>query len=265
MEPLHLLALQVDPAWENAAQNRTHIADLLATQPMSTVDLLVLPEMFSTGFSMDAARLAEPTQGPTFQWMHELAQKYNLTLCGSLIIQEETSFFNRMLWVDPEGLRSVYDKRHLFAMGKEDRVYTAGTEQPIVTVKGWKLLPQICYDLRFPVWSRNQVDQEGNWRYDAAIYIASWPQKRVHHWEALLRARAIENQAFVIGVNRVGTDGNGIPYSGSSAVIHPGGEVLAEARGGEAFLHVSLSPEELAFNHRAFPFWKDADDFSLVP
>ncbi len=263
MDQLPILVLQLDLLWHDAQGNRERIQQILSHQRTSNAKLIVLPEMFSTGFTMEANELAEPTQGPTCQWMQEMAQQYQATVCGSIIVKEKGNYYNRFLWVDAGGLQGYYDKRHLFAMGKEDRVYTGGQSQPIFTQANWKVLPQICYDLRFPVWSRNEVSDKGSWKYDLAVYVASWPEKRVHHWEALLKARAIENQVYVIGVNRVGEDPNGIRYTGSSMVVHPSGEILAYASGGEAMLSAVLSKEDLAFNHRAFPFWKDADDFAL--
>jgi omega-amidase len=264
MDNLEILALQVDLVWENPAANRARIEHYLQGQG-TKADLVVLPEMFTTGFSMEAERLAETMDGPSVAWMKQMASDFQAVMVGSLIIEEEKQYFNRLFWVEPSGAVRFYDKRHLFAMGKEDRTYTQGQTQPVFDWHGWKVLPQICYDLRFPVWSRNAVSETGEWRYHLALYVANWPEKRGHHWQALLKARAVENQAYIVGVNRVGEDAMGMRYSGGSMIVHPHGEVLASATGGEAVLKHTLKKEDLALNHRAFPFWKDADHFSMTP
>lgn len=214
--PLRVGFIQAALHWEDAAANRSHFAEALSAFVGKT-DLVILPEMFSTGFSMEAARLAEPINGPTVTWMHQQADRLQAALCGSLIIEEQGRFFNRLVWMSPDGNYQTYDKRHLFTYAQEDHHYTAGTDRLVVEWRGWRILPLICYDLRFPVWSRNTID------YDLLIYIANFPARRRLAWKTLLQARAIENLCYTIGVNRVGTDGNEIHYSGDSGLIDYGG------------------------------------------
>ena len=216
---MKITIIQSDLVWEdkvaNLARFDTHINNI-----QESTDIVVLPEMFSTGFSMNTAALAESMDGKTIQWMSNHAQTLDAVVTGSLIIKENGQFYNRLIWMKPDGTFEQYDKRHLFGMGSgEDKHYTAGTERLIVTYKGWKICPLICYDLRFPVWSRNTVD------YDVLIYTANWPEPRSFHWKTLLVARAIENQSYVIGVNRVGVDALGSLHSGDSCVINPYGTV----------------------------------------
>jgi len=221
-------------------------------------DLIILPEMFSTGFSMNAATLAETMEGPTVIWMTETARRMKAHITGSAIITENGRFYNRLIWVQPDGKRFTYDKRHLFRFANEHHTYQAGTKQITITLNGWRIRPFICYDLRFPVWTRNTGND-----FDLAIYIANWPQPRADHWKALLKARAIENQAFVIGVNRVGNDGNGLEYSGDSAVIDPMGRILFQAAHQESVHNIELSYEKMNAYRQSFPALKDADRFQI--
>ncbi len=262
MESLNITALQLDLAWHDAEANRNRIAAYLqAKQPQS--DLIILPEMFATGFTMEPAGLAERSDGPTVQWMLQIAAQYQAHITGSLSISEEGKYFNRSFMVDPSGVQAQYDKRHSFSLAGEDEVYQAGSQKVITALKGWNICLQICYDLRFPVFVRNHADADGNFDYDLLIYVANWPAARVHHWESLLQARAIENQSYVVGVNRVGVDANGHHYSGSSMVIDPMGNVSAKAFGGEAVLQASLDADFLAATRKKYPFWRDADRFEL--
>jgi predicted amidohydrolase len=220
----------------------------------------VLPEMFSTGFSMAPGRLAESMDGDTLRWMRETAGRHKIILCGSLIIEENGSYFNRLVWMQPDGKCSSYDKRHLFAYAGEDGHYSAGQRKLIVQVKGWRICPMVCYDLRFPVWARNVPGSE----YDVLLYAANWPERRSLAWKTLLQARAIENQAYCIGVNRVGTDGKNIAYSGDSSVFGPLGELLWQGPNVEAVHTVSLSRQVLEAARSQFPFLRDADNFLIA-
>ena len=257
MQDLKVAIVQTSLAWEDRKANLARFQEKLDRVP-DEPDLVILPEMFSTGFTMNAANLAEPMHGPTVTWMCEQAQRRGIHLIGSVIIEEEGRYYNRLIWAHPDGSIGKYDKRHLFRMAKEEQVYSAGHEKLVVELHGWKICPFICYDLRFPVWIRNL----GN-HYDVAIFIANWPAKRSAHWQALLVARAIENQAYVIGVNRIGEDGNAFDHSGDSMVIDPAGDILLHARNIECFQTVPLSYPHLQAIRETFPVWKDADDFEL--
>ncbi len=258
MNNLRVTTVQADLIWEDATANRAAFTALLTPQAGKT-DLILLPEMFSTGFSMNAARLAESMDGPTVKWMAEMAKETNAVVAGSLIIEDGGNYYNRLIWMSPNGAIKQYDKRHLFTMAGEHNTYTAGTELLITEVNGWKVCPLICYDLRFPVWSRNT---EG---YDLMFYVASWPQKRVYAWKSLLQARAIENQCFVIGVNRVGQDGNGFDYSGDSRVIPPLGDRLIYEGTDEAELIThELSGGLITEVRERFPFLLDRDSFKII-
>jgi predicted amidohydrolase len=217
---------------------------------------------------MRPEELAEAMNGETVSWMKEMAEKYRVVLTGSLIIEEDGKFYNRMLWILPNGQLGYYDKRHLFAFAGEDQHYTAGQKRMIASVKGWKINLQVCYDLRFPVWARqNEASQtladEKTPEYDLLLYVANWPQRRSHAWKTLLCARAIENQCYVIGVNRVGKDGNDIYHSGNSMVIDPLGEVLYHMADEEDIFTITLQKEQLETVRTKFPFWKDADEFRI--
>ena len=228
-------------------------------------EIIVLPEMFSTGFSMKAELLAETMDGPAVQWMKKLSAQNRVILTGSLIIEEDKKYFNRLIWMLPNGEYGYYDKRHLFAYGEEDKHYDAGNKRLITSVKGWKLNMQVCYDLRFPVWARQSPEKKDNavYEYDVLVYVANWPQRRSHAWKTLLCARAIENQCYVVGVNRVGKDGNDIYHSGNSLVIDPLGEVLYHMADEDDIFTITLEKERLDEVRAKFPFLKDADRFSL--
>ncbi|SIQ61269.1 amidohydrolase [Pontibacter lucknowensis] len=254
---LRVTIIQTSLHWQDAAANRSMFSEKLALVAPDT-DLVVLPEMFTTGFSMDASGLAEETEGPTLEWMKEEAAKHEAVLTGSVIVREGEQYFNRLYWVRPDGTYEHYNKRHLFRMAKEHHTYTPGQEKLLVELRGWKICPLVCYDLRFPVWSRN-VGSE----YDLLLYVANWPKPRANAWSILLQARAIENLSYVVGVNRVGTDGNGHPYSGDSAIIHPKGYKLLETTEAEGMHTITLSKQELTDFREAFPAHLDADDFTL--
>jgi omega-amidase len=253
--------IQTDLHWKSAEANCAHFEELISNFPKQ-VDLWVLPEMFTTGFTMDAKEMAEPMNFYTCRWMKLMAQQTQSILTGSVIIKENGSFYNRLLWVTPNGDILQYDKRHLFRMAGEDEHFSMGSSLPVFECKGWRILPQICYDLRFPVWSRNQSSQ-GVLKYDLAIYVANWPAPRTLAWDILLKARAVENLCYVLGVNRIGIDGNEIEYAGHSAAYNYKGETLKEAKGENGCFIVELNKKELDIYRNKFPAWMDADQFEI--
>lgn len=260
MNTISVTLIQSNLHWENKAANLQQFEEKIASiqQPAQVV---VLPEMFSTGFSMKPAELAETMDGSSVQWMKRIAAQYKIILTGSLIVEEDQQYYNRLLWVLPNGTVGIYDKRHRFAFAGEDRFYTAGNKRLITSVNGWKFNLQICYDLRFPVWARQQTEDAPE--FDVLLYVANWPERRSHAWKSLLIARAIENQCYVIGVNRVGKDGNDIEHSGDSMLVDPLGEVLFTEAGKEFISTHLLDKEKLTEVRSRFPFWKDADDFNI--
>jgi omega-amidase len=254
---LGVSALQYAIHWENKSKNFQTITHFLDILPEKT-DLVILPEMFTTGFSMQPEKLAENMTGISVGWMKGQARSRNIYICGSIIIRENKQYFNRLICATPDGKIWHYDKRHLFTMAGEEKKYTPGTDRPVWKINGWRILPQVCYDLRFPVWSRNDLN------YDIAIYPANWPQRRDYPWKMLLRARAIENQAYIIGVNRVGNDGNDVAHNGCSAIIDPLGEILtAPEENTEGWFHTQLESEKLEKIRKSFPFLPDKDAFSI--
>ncbi|WP_439886149.1 amidohydrolase [Pseudomonas sp. MBLB4123] len=255
---LQLALVQTELVWHDTAANHMHFASLL--EQARGADLVVLPEMFTTGFSMDSAGLAEPEGGPSSQWLLAQAVRLQAVVTGSLIIRAaDGSYRNRLLWARPDGSLAHYDKRHLFRMAGEHKHYAAGEEQLLLELKGWRIRPLICYDLRFPVWSRDPHDT------DLLLYTANWPAARRHHWNRLLPARAIENLCYVAAVNRIGTDGKGHPYSGDSQVLDFQGEALLEAGTAGGVFRVTLSGTDLAAYRERFPAYLDADAFELKP
>ena len=255
-EVLHLVGLQLDLRWESPSENREKIETFFTQNPIHC-DIMVLPEMFSTGFTMNPGPFAEDMQGPTIKWMQASAQKWETVLMGSIIISEGTSYRNRFLAVGSEGILASYDKRHPFSLSGEDKHYEAGTEKIVFSYKGWRICPMICYDLRFPVWSRNLGEEKGKELYDVLIYVANWPSKRVGHWETLLQARAIENQSYVVGVNRVGKDGYDLKYSGSSLIIDPLGEIIDKKVEIEGVIESGLEMKKLREVRTKLPFLVD--------
>lgn len=248
--------IQSELHWEDKEANLTMFSQKIQEIKDKT-DLIILPEMFSTGFSMHPKNLAEPTDGKTLQWMVAHSRKYNTAITGSVIISEDNKFYNRMFFVFPDGTAQFYDKRHTFTYAGEDEFYAQGTDRLIVEYKGWKICPLICYDLRFPVWSRNTED------YDLLIYVANWPKVRSVAWETLLRARAIENMCYCIGVNRVGTDGNNHEYIGHSVVYDVLGNQISAGDPDEFTETVALSKEQIAKDRKRFGFLNDRDAFAL--
>lgn len=253
---LHIAIIQKDLVWQNAKENRQRLDVMLSE--IENVDLVILPEMFTTGFSMTPKPIAEKMDGDSIIWMKEKARQLNAALVGSIIIAEKDSHFNRMLFVHPDGKVEHYDKRHAFALAGEDEEYTSGNTKLIVAYKGWKICPLICYDLRFPVWSRNTE------KYDLLIYSANWPKPRINAWNTLLKARAIENMSFCIGVNRVGVDDNGYAYSGNSiAIDYLGNQLTETCEGQEAVIYTTLYKNELIKVREKLPFLEDKDVFTI--
>jgi len=268
MSGLGFTLIQTRLHWENKNANMEMLEQKIHAIKEAT-HVVVLPEMFSTGFSMKPEQFAETMNGTTVQWMKKTAASKKIILTGSVIIEDDGKYFNRLVWMLPDGQYGYYDKRHLFAYGEEDKHYSAGTKRLIASVNGWKINLMVCYDLRFPVWSRQSPPSQGEGRgealeYDVLIYVANWPERRNIAWKSLLRARAIENQCYVIGVNRVGNDGNDIYYSGDSMVIDPLGEILYEKANEEDVFTIQLSKEHLIEVREKFQFWRDADGFEIL-
>ena len=253
---MRLTIVQTALSWENPDANRLMFSQKLASLRNSS-DLIVLPEMFTTGFSMDTAKLAEPMDGPTMEWMVKTASELNAAITGSFICTENGRFYNRLLFVFPDGKFEYYDKKHLFGLGGEQEHFSTGNKKLVLEWKGFRIQPLICYDLRFPVWSRNDPGQA----YDLLLYVANWPIRRAHHWRSLLAARAVENQSFVAGVNIVGSDGNGLEYSGDSSLYDFSGQQIFQVSGKEGMVTVEISMEELQQYRRQLPFLADADSF----
>lgn len=256
MRNLSISLLQVDLKWRNPPANRAMLAELIAGTADNS-DLVVLPEMFTTGFTLDAERNCEEPTGETAQWLTKTSETFNIAICGSVIIRDGNRFYNRLLWAGADGSLQTYDKRHLFRMAGEDEHFTAGTDRLIVELAGWRICPLICYDLRFPVWSR------GINEYDLLVYVANWPASRHSAWTALLPARAVENQCYVAAVNRVGTDGNNVNYAGGSLVVDYFGNSIARGDSDPETLSATLNLEKLCRYREKFAAWKDADRFNI--
>ncbi|WP_378179605.1 amidohydrolase [Aquimarina sp. SS2-1] len=257
---LHIALIQSHLAWENAIQNRAVFEDKIKSISTKT-DLIILPEMFTTGFTMNAAEVAETMDGETVSWLRKLAEQKDCAIAGSIIIRDADRYFNRFLFVKPDGSIQKYDKHQLFTLAKEEEVFTAGNEEVIILYKGWKIKPQICYDLRFPVWARNTSG------YDLLIYVASWPKPRVNAWDILLRARAIENMTYCVGVNRIGLDGKGYEYNGHSAVYDILGNSVLEEKPieREGIFYATLDKSLVEDTRKKLPFLADADRFKIIP
>lgn len=256
MQTLTVALVQAELFWQQAGANREHFEQLLA-HCYEALDLIVLPEMFNTGFSNAATRVAEAMNGPSVSWMRQLAENRQCAVCGSLAITDSGTVYNRMVFAEPDGGLHYYDKRHLFRMANEQERYGAGKSRVVVNFRSWRICLQVCYDLRFPVWSRNCND------YDMLVYVANWPRQRRQHWRQLLIARAIENQVAVIGVNRVGKDGNDIEYSGDSLAVDARGEVLVDCRDIAGIQVARIDGEEQQRYRASFPAFLDADRFNL--
>lgn len=256
---MRVAIIQYDIFWEEK-QSNVNLLERLVAPLYHKTDLIVLPEMFNTGFSMNPDRLGESPDSETFRWMKNQSDAGNFAICGSYIVEEHGLAFNRFVFVAPETEMISYDKRHLFNMGNENKYFTKGRKRVIFSYKGFRILPIICYDLRFPVWSRNRND------YDLLVCVANWPESRREVWNTLLKARAIENQCFVAGANRIGIDGTGLKYCGDSVILNPRGEIMGKNEyDAECVITTDLSISELSEFRVKFPVWKDADDFTLTP
>ena len=260
MSSLTITIIQSNLHWEDKAANLAMFEKKINGIKEKT-EIVLLPEMFSTGFSMNPKTLAETMDGETVAWMKKIAAEKKIILTGSFIAEENGKYFNRLVWMLPDGEFGFYDKRHLFAFAEENKYYSPGNKRLIASVKGWKINLLICYDLRFPVWAR----QSGESEYDLLIYVANWPERRIHAWKTLSQARAIENQCYVATVNRVGKDGDDIYYSGESMIIDPLGEILYHKLNEEDVFTFTLQKEKLEEVRNKFPFWRDADNFLIEP
>lgn len=263
MNDLRVSLLQAATIWHDAAANRALYGDLVRALRGQT-DLIVLPETFTSGFSNDAITSAETMEGVSVAWLRALADEVGAVVTGSMVIRDGNKVFNRLLWAHPDGSLTQYDKRHLFRMAGEHTRYADGREKLLVELRGWRICPLVCYDLRFPVWSRNRFNQDaGHFDYDLLLYVANWPSARRYAWQTLLRARAIENLAYVVGVNRVGVDGNELHYAGDSVALDFLGQPLVELGAQPQTVTVRLSAAGLAAHRERFPAQFDADAFSL--
>lgn len=266
MSSLTFTIIQTQLYWEDKAANLKMLEEKVNSIGRKT-EIVILPEMFSTGFSMKPKLLAEGMDGEAIAWMKRVSAEKKIIVTGSLMIKENEKYMNRLVWMLPNGQMGLYDKRHLFAYANEHQHYIPGNKRLIASVKGWKINLLICYDLRFPIWSRQASpgsQEKPVPEYDVLVYVANWPEKRSHMWRTLLQARAIENQCFCIGVNRVGNDGNDIYYSGDSMIVNPLGEVLYHKAHEEDIYTVTLQKEELEMIRQKMPFWKDADPFLII-
>lgn len=262
MKDLTLSVIQANLHWEQIDANLAMFEELIWS--IEDTDLIALPEMFTTGFSMNAAALAEPAGGKTFKWMRQMATQKNAAITGSYIIKEGSSFYNRLYFVHPDGSARQYDKKHLFNLASEGEMYTAGTARLIVNYRGWRIHPLICYDLRFPVWARSKRTKENTYEYDLILYVANWPDTRVNAWDTLLKARAIENLSYSAGVNRIGTDASAKTYNGHTGIYTPKGEEMAFTENEEKVITTQLSAQELLSYRKDFPFQEDADSFEIT-
>ena len=254
---MKIALIQTSISWENPSENRASLQDLISSISQY-IDLIVLPEMFTSGFTMNPEKVAETMQGETISWLKELAQTKNCAITGSLVIQENRKYYNRLVFVFPSGEIQHYDKRHLFTLAGEDKVYTSGTEKLIVNYKGFTICPLICYDLRFPVFARNVEE------YDVLLYVANWPKPRINAWDILLKARAVENMSYVIGVNRVGFDDNQHEYVGHSQAVDFLGNYLQEPQENEGIFIVELDKEIMLETRKKLSFLNDKDNFTIL-
>ncbi|MFK7908805.1 MAG: amidohydrolase [Chitinophagales bacterium] len=257
-ESLRITLIQSPLVWENVDANLQHFDQVLSSLQNPT-DLIVLPEMFNTGFTMNAAQVAEKMGGKTHLWLQKKAKELQAVITGSIVIEEDGQYFNRLIWMMSNGDFHTYDKRHLFRMAKEHETYTAGNQRLIIQYKGWNICPLVCYDLRFPVWSRNVGNE-----YDLLIYVANWPKVRNYVWSGLLQARAMENLAYVAGVNRVGEDAKDFAYSGDSTLVDFAGKPIWASSEQQGMYTHELSKTDLEQFRSRFPAWMDADKFDII-
>ena len=262
MQDLSITLIQTDIHWHKIDANLAAFEEKIWNAEKS--DIILLPEMFNTGFSIDAGAMAERMNGKTFKWLRNMARQSGAVLMGSYLVYEDSNYYNRLICMEPDGKFSFYDKRHLFRMTGEDKVFAAGNKTHIYEVKGWKINTLICYDLRFPVWSRNRFDPDGgSFLYDVLIYVANWPAARILAWDILLKARAVENMCYSVGLNRIGNDGLGVEYNGHSNIAGPKGEFLEEDREDAFINRYILSAEELTMYRNKFPSHLDFDSFQI--
>jgi Predicted amidohydrolase len=261
MSTLSFTIIQTDLFWKDKIANLKMLEEKILSVKEKT-QVVILPEMFSTGFNLNTEELAETMNGETIEWMKKISSQKKIILTGSIIVEDGGKYFNRLIWAQPNGNLGFYNKRHLFGVAGENENFTAGNTRFITSVNGWKINLQICYDLRFPVWARQQINND--YEYDVLINIANWPKARNHHWKTLLTARAIENQCFVIGVNRIGEDGNDVVHTGNSMIINAKGEILYSKEGDEDIFTITLKKDDLITIRNNFPFWKDADEFKIL-
>lgn len=253
---LNIAVLQTNIVWENSTENLRAL-DLKLEAISSIPDVIILPEMFNTGFTMNTQTVAQTMDGEAVHWLRRKSSQLGTAICGSVIINESNKYYNRFLWAEQGQIKVHYDKRHLFRMAREEQFFAPGSGRPTINYHGWKIMPRVCYDLRFPVWNRSK-------EIDIQLYVASWPEPRILAWTTLLKARAIENQCYVIGVNRVGQDGNQVNFNGRSLVVNPKGEAMTlENNEEEGFIYADLNFDELAEFRKKFPVHKDADDFDI--
>lgn len=263
MQDLNICILQSDLIWEDIQANLKAF-DSRINQIIKPVDLIVLPEVFNTGFPVDPEKFAEPISGQTVNWMREKALQLQVVIAGSILMKDKGKFYNTLVWMQADGKLQTYSKRHVFHLGDEADTINPGTEQLVCSLNGWKIRPLICYDLRFPVWSRNTF-QEEKFEYDVLIYVANWPASRSHPWKQLLIARAIENQSYVIGVNRIGKDEVGNSYSGDSLIIDPKGQILSDIETNkESICQLKLSTKMLIDFRKKFNVGYDWDNFQIL-
>lgn len=264
MRDLKMLALQADIFWEDPEKNRTEFENRIEKE-IDAHNLIVLPETFTTGFPVDPHKFAEDFNGPTIDWMRKISARFNTVITGTLLIKTDDKFANTLIWMCPDGSFEHYEKRHVFTMGGEHEKITAGSNKLVINLMGWKIRPMICYDLRFPVWSKNHFDDNNGFEYDLSIYVANWPSVRRYPWKTLLLARAIENQSYVIGLNRVGFDGHGNYFSGDSMIIDPEGTILLEGFDERSkALSIALSYDDLLEFRNKFNVGPDWDKFTMV-
>jgi len=260
MQDLNIALIQTNPIWHDPQGNLDLFGSLI--EPLPKVDLIVLPEMFTTGFTMETKQMSEKPGGPTFEWMVKTSKETGAVIVGSYILNDHGKYFNHLVWARPNGQTGSYNKRHLFRMANEDQYFSSGYQKTVFEIKGWQILPLICYDLRFPVWSRNSHEGD-ELSYDLLLYVANWPQPRIEAWNALLKARAIENLCFTVGVNRIGNDNNGIRYNGHSGIYGPKGESVLFMEEKNMAGICTIESDYLKNYRSHFPAFLDADSFEI--
>jgi len=260
MQDLTITLVQSTLEWQNIDANLRMMGEKIVA--IQKTDLIVLPEMFTTGFTMEAERLAEVPRGKSADWMLQMSEEKNTPIIGSIIVKENNNYYNRLHCAFPDGRLDLYDKRHLFRMAEEHHYFNSGKKRLVIEINGWNIMPQVCYDLRFPVWNRNRSTMKGL-EYDLILFVANWPAARIRAWDSLLKARAVENLAYAAGVNRVGTDGNNINYNGHSGCYGPKGETIYFSGEVTDISSITLDHKKLLNYRQKFPAFRDADSFSI--